>query len=276
MRNIHQIEKEIQQLTKEVEFIKQKKKEEIKSCDFKIGDYLVCIDNTKITSKQLSVGLTLGKIYTVLSEPRSFITLDGTEEIGIDIISDTDFKIIKLISRFRSANNDEIEKFLLSEAEKQGFVVGANVEYNNPNEKLEKNKVRFGRIIKLKVIFSQDNLDSNFNSDLNHEKVKEGKPFLVVQFGDCRSCPISYLKLVKEEPITMIVEDIAYQAEFKEGFVVFGCATISNHLIQAAHQFLIRYSIGCFKDSNRKVEWVKIGKGEFDLELLEKIVKRLK
>ena len=77
---------------------------------------------------------------------------------------------------------------------------------------------------------------------------------------------LAYFK--EEEPI----EINGYTAQFGENSVKFGCAEIDNSVFNELNS-LIHRNEGL--NSNRSVESVKIGNGEFSAEIIEKIANRI-
>ncbi len=86
---------------------------------------------------------------------------------------------------------------------------------------------------------------------------------------------INYItKHIGVEPLTIVVDGTTYTAEFNEGFVRFGCATIDNVIFLRADEFLKNP----FTDNkgNRMLEAIKIGKGLFTPDLIAKIANKIK
>lgn len=81
-----------------------------------------------------------------------------------------------------------------------------------------------------------------------------------------------FAEIVEDEPIQIN----GHEAEFKDGYVQFGCAKIENEYFKIfadVHPGSAWYNEG---RGNRTVEAVKIGNGMFTIEDIKKIAKRIK
>lgn len=91
------------------------------------------------------------------------------------------------------------------------------------------------------------------------------------------ACPAP--AVAPDAPITITVDDDdIYTASFNSGHVTFGCAHISNRQLKDAFHLLVGDKAEKLLDShsNRRIEAVKIGKGLFTLDLLTRLVAKLR
>lgn len=167
----------------------------------------------------------------------------------------------------RKATNQEIEKYLLDKAAKDGWVVGANIKrthisYKDMVKKIDRLSVYFGEY----SIHTTSGLTGQY-----WDEVKS--PFVVAHWDNISSAPINrFLELVKEEPITITVNGTIYTAEIIGNLAKFGCAEITRKQIEKSLELLSNTTLSI--SGNRKIESVQIGKGIFTKELLEKLVKK--
>ena len=154
----------------------QKKQNNKTNCPFKIGDYVTCLNNT----------------YTL--QISGFI-LDKNRFLAKDILGITNEFFIKT---FRLAINDEIYKYLINEATKDGFVIGAKVR----NPKYSRNPV----IIKKFRLITKDNYKLSSIS-IEDYYIKTKSSFLAACFNDGGESPLNEYKLVEQKcPVVNQIE----------------------------------------------------------------------
>lgn len=233
--------KKLQLATQEriAELEKQIKEEKEKNY-FKIKDYVKHI----ITNR----------IYKINEVEGNQLKFENFEDYSYD--ADTYVK----------ATREEIEKYLLDKVKADGWVVGAKVKEKDGDHFINK-------ISKIWVYFGDDKTVANI-VQTHYKNIQE--PFVVVNDNGFSS-PIDNLELIKEEPITIVVGKETYTAEFSNNnqYVKFGCANISRRQIVNALEFIQKEN-GIIQESNRKFESIKIGKGEFTIELLTKLNNKFK
>lgn len=82
----------------------------------------------------------------------------------------------------------------------------------------------------------------------------------------------AHLKALASD-VRITVEGVTYRAEYLKGYVQFGCAKIDNHILLASST-LMHDRNGC-GNGNRALTSVKIGKGDFTIDVLAKLVANL-
>lgn len=243
--NIDQLEKELTDQRAKVaaleEQIAKAKKENIE-----IGDYVVMV--TEFTAPV--AGAQKGTVHKVT---------DLSNGLSAGNIIKNWHK-----SHFRKATTDEIFVHLKKEAAEKGFNVGAKVKWdrvwNGVNNKRQGEEIKNFR------------LNKEYEDGFNGEYAKKEKIFLVAELMTCGSLPVDYVTL-DEGDINIIVDGKVYKAEVikDEGIVKFGCAIISFNIFRDIRKLMeLTYLAG-----NRQITAVQIGKGLFDRELIDKIVKRI-
>ncbi len=256
-----QIEKDIAELTYKLETSK-KTLEELKRNDVtncKPGDYVMCVDDSyeKCDPKRIKKG----NIYLFHSiSQREYIQInEGGSENGW------------WLHQFRPATISEIDSYLINEAAKLGFIVGAKVhcEYWNQDYLISNLYIYRGQ--------SKHPLPGkDFSYYVQQEYNNTKKPFVFACYNNGEyGRPINQLRLVPNLPdITIMVDGTVYTAEFHPNYVQFGCARISNKLFIDACDFLNTTvdNIG----QNKFVTNIQIGKGLFSPKLIKQIATRIK
>jgi hypothetical protein len=214
--------------------------------EIKVGDYVVCIDNHGFAST-----LNLETVYKVIS-----ISRNGDLSFGKGYGYHP--------KRFRKATREEITKHLLDEAAQKGFVVGVKYQYGKFSTQ--------GKIKSLGVIFGSEDINSGNNSSVVVDK--KGFPFVIIYGNPHGVYPIDIVTIIKDE-ISIEVNGVKYIAKFLEQnqVVNFGCANIAFSIFESAYKFMTTPIDN--PANNRKVETVKIGAGEFNLELITKIYNKI-
>lgn len=209
----------------------EKIEKKIKESEFKVGDYVLAFDK-------------IGQIKDI----------NGLVEALVDDSRTIPFWVG--LNHLKHATIDEIKEYLLKDAEKRGYKVGVEVE--NPFN-CTKGVISF---LKIRFRFAQINSVRDYKKEYFIWATYQSQNFSF-------QAPIDQLKLYN--PISIVVNGVKYNAEFKKGYVKFGCAEISNNLIRdALHSIGLKYHMG-----NRNIEGIKIGKGLFTKELLTKLVEKL-
>jgi hypothetical protein len=161
-------------------------------------------------------------------------------------------------SWLRKATEEEIKNYLLSEAEKKGFVKGARVKVV---KKVTDGwySVQFGTFDPIKSSFGDQGV-------IEHLSIRNNSVYAKMNCHGTGEVCIDAIKLL---PSTPQIEINGYKAEFKEWGISFngGCAKISKEVfIQLA-----KSCNGAINDDNRTLESVKIGKGEFTRDQIKEI-----
>ncbi len=217
--------------------------------------------------------VTLGKVYRVHA-----ISDNGSLTITADDRGIEDFGYSPGYFRHADFTSDRasVEAFILGEAARKGFKVGAHVR--------RKPDLDAHPIESMGVAWDVNQSGLSF-AVFDGLREAAGQPIAYATYagkspGGSSRAPVSQLTLVADEPITIEVAGQTYTADFTQpgglAAVTFGCARITHSDLRAAHQFLLsRVHPPGATDSNRNVTGVQIGKGLFSLDLLTRIVARL-
>ena len=160
-----------------------------------------------------------------------------------------------LKSEWKLADSEEIESYLRTKAEKNGFKVGVKVQYG-----------KGGSGVIEEVKFMKDG--KNFPSGA----YTSNKNILYVSWEG--SWGMNYaeiddnLKIVKEE-----VEVNGYKAEYFRYYIKFGCASVDVKMLENLYEMMTGIK-NYYSEGNRVVEGdIKIGAGTFNKQIIEKLLK---
>lgn len=226
----------------------------------KVGDYLVWSE--KLGAGKLP-GLTDGRLYRV----HKLYDINGCR-IGFGINDDRGISCSPRAYWYRLPTRAEIEAHLLAEAAAKGFVVGAKVKWAPTGQHT---------IHSLRVIWP-DTPEGELSWVAREQLHRVNGPTVVMNsHGAVLPVDSDQLTLVKDDPITIMVDGTAYTANFTTpGIVTFACAKIDWWQLQRARDFLSRsQNCASVKQGSREINAVRIGKGVFDLPLLDKLVAKL-
>jgi hypothetical protein len=131
----------------------------------------------------------------------------------------------------------------------------------------------YGKSTLITNIFISDEIygHMNLNSKKECEEILKKQDIFVMIQGDNYGRPILPTSKPEDFEIQKEVEVNGYIAEDMGNYYKFGCAEISYKQLQRAKKFLEECS-GTWSNSNRDVKSVRIGDGEFTLELLNQLV----
>lgn len=166
----------------------------------------------------------------------------ASKQTYIDGGSGTD-TVSYILKKARKLSTDEIEQALVKEAKRRGF----------------EGKGKF-HSLKGRVIQLDYGCGWEYRNDIDQLKLNTG---VVYENGEWA------------EPIeqTPHIEINGYEAEFCDGHVKFGCATINMGLIKDLYRTISSHhkNNDTLGNDHRKVQQVKIGNGTFTVEDLKKI-----
>jgi hypothetical protein len=149
-------------------------------------------------------------------------------------------------------------------------------------------QIKFAKSLVGKKVKSR-NCDGYFlieRFEIYTEETKHDSDLFVEEFKKTISKQPAYVCLIGEQNYERIIlpnskpEDFEIQKEVKVNghiaedmgdYYKFGCAEISKPQLKRAKEFLVN-SQGCWNNSNRDTKSVKIGAGEFTLEILNQLV----
>jgi hypothetical protein len=241
---IEKIESELSEL----KALALKEKEEK---EFKVGDWVIIIDYSADTSCPTHVNGDTGIIKSINKvDAKVEVAGKGTANYG-------DYKGSSFGKRFRKATPEEIEKHLIEQAEKKGFVKGASVV----------SIAHGGSASIIGNVFLYRDV-TKFFPNASTSYYGEDKQYAICVNYSCHR-GWDFLDKIKLLPSTPQIEINGYKAEFKEWGISFngGCAKISKEVfIQLA-----KSCNGAINDDNRTLESVKIGKGEFTRDQIKEI-----
>jgi hypothetical protein len=233
---------------------------ELKLAEEKAANIKIALEAKRKAEKEIKVGDYLykgGEIHRV----KLISKYPGNGRTTIQV---EDHNCIMGPEQYRKATREEITKHLLDEAAQNGFVVGAKYQYGKFSTQ--------GKIKSLGVIFGSEDINSGNNSSVVVDK--KGFPFVIIYGNPHGVYPIDIVTIIKDE-ISIEVNGTKYIAKFleKEQVVNFGCANIAFSIFESAYKFMTTPIDN--PANNRKVETVKIGAGEFNLELITKIYNKI-
>ena len=224
----------------EVENWEKKIKEEK---EIKVGDYVVALSST------YGGGVKTDNIYQI-------IEVEGKDHSYLRFINSNNNEDGWCKKFFRKATIQEIEQHLRDEAAKNGFVIGANVQWGNSGTVFPIEKIEF-----YKEFDDIKNMSGAYVSKQN---------FLIVRGKHQSSFEHSAEICEKLKLVEDTISINGYDAKYFERYIKFGCAEISINMLKSLKNI---YSEGHYKFGNRKLEGsVMIGKGEFDLPTIEKLL----
>ncbi len=216
-------------LSKELQELKLSAKEE----EFKVGDYLIQTKNfVGQSSKE-------GAISILTAVDKEYYYLDWLCDKSNGQMNGAYNK-----NGLRKATVEEIEKHLISEAEKKGFVKGAKAK--SPH---------LGEFTIYEIAFR------NYGGKSDEINIWSSP-------DECR-CFLDSAELIPSHPSIVIGGE--YNIEFKEDYINIGCKTIPSHEIINLNHALKAWN-SC-KQSHGEIECVQINGYEISVKQIEEIAK---
>lgn len=232
MKKLEQLEKEILEVSekqknilKEIEELKANKEEE-----FKVGDWAYSLNDSLPYRAKGSIL----KITDVGNDNYlSYTDLKGeTTSIGG--------------KNFRKATVEEIEKHLIEEAEKKGFVKGAKVKHDESQYTIDSIKY-------VTKLGNSGSVDKYFKAHGNHLKVCSG----------CISVPLDECELLPSHPI---IEINGWTVKFNEDSVTVGCQKIDRAYIKDLHSTIVAWN-----NNNPKIKFIQFSGYDVSVKQIEEI-----